>query len=212
MAIVKPTDLANLEKLLNKSAAKTRTTTLKSPKVDQTAKKGNSERELPKWLKDIIYNDPELLQCSFGGKLSSHNNSAHKIALGALAKVNDLYFGKQEHYLQVCLFYLVETKYPDVYPMMFAVPNGGHRSAGVAGQMKAEGQRAGYPDIGIDIPTALYHGFRLEVKTDKGRPHKEQKDWQERLTKYGYLSLIGFGFDECWSMIEQYVQEINLYD
>ncbi|GAL07879.1 hypothetical protein JCM19237_259 [Photobacterium aphoticum] len=68
----------------------------------------------------------------------------------------------------------------------------------------AEGQKAGAPDIDIEIPLGKYHGMKLEVKTESGTVQANQKEKIEALNKLGYLSVVGKGFDACWDLITRY--------
>ena len=64
----------------------------------------------------------------------------------------------------------------------FAIPNCGNRQKAVAGTLKAEGVKAGIPDLCIkDQGRAIV----IELKTDKGRLCPAQKSMQERLTLAG---------------------------
>ena len=54
----------------------------------------------------------------------------------------------------------------------FAVPNGGHRHMLVAKKLKAEGVKAGVPDLAI-VHNGKYYG--IEVKAPKGRLSENQK-------------------------------------
>lgn len=52
--------------------------------------------------------------------------------------------------------------------LMFAVPNGGDRHPAVAAKLKAEGVKAGVPDIFLPVPRNGYHGLFIELKELKG--------------------------------------------
>lgn len=158
----------------------------------------------PSWLTAIINSDSEIQHALSQKKFKPE--SAHKIALVALAKKPDLYSRNAEHYIQVRLFYMVERHFPDLYRAMKAVPNGGLRSKTTAGKMKAEGQKAGSPDIDIDYPRGAYHGMKLEVKTEKGKLQLNQADAIDYFNKLGYFTVCGKGFDECYQMIKEYWQ------
>ena len=54
----------------------------------------------------------------------------------------------------------------------FAVPNGGQRHVVVAKKLKAEGVKAGVPDLAI-VHDGKYYG--IEIKTPKGRLSDKQK-------------------------------------
>ena len=160
--------------------------------------------ECPSWLTEIIYSDGEIQQGLTQKKFKPQ--SAHKIALVALAKNPSLYSRNAEHYIQVRLFYMVEKYIPELYRAMKAVPNGGLRSKTTAGKMKAEGQKAGSPDIDIDYPRGAYHGMKLEVKTEKGKLQLNQSEAIDYFNSLNYHVVCGKGFDECYQMIKSYWQ------
>lgn len=86
------------------------------------------------------------------------------------------------------------------------VPNGGHRHIATAKRMKAQGVKAGYPDLLIDIPAGGYHGLRIELKRDKGgRLSDLQKTWLDRLTEQGYRAVVCAGFDATINEIKTYL-------
>ena len=58
-----------------------------------------------------------------------------------------------------------------VYPeleLMFAIPNGGLRHKKTAHTLKAEGVKAGVPDIFLPAPHAGYNGMFIEMKRQVG--------------------------------------------
>ncbi|WP_413113378.1 hypothetical protein [Thaumasiovibrio sp. DFM-14] len=161
--------------------------------------------DLPSWLAKIVSTDKEVMR-GLSDK-SYRIESPHKQAMVWLAKDLTLLKSNEEHYIQVRLFYTVEIELPDVYEVMFSIPNGGLRSKKTAGKLKAEGQRAGYPDIAIDTARAGYFGYRLEVKTESGKMSATQKGWSKKLNKNGYLSETRYGFDDCMSGIRDYASK-----
>jgi hypothetical protein len=66
----------------------------------------------------------------------------------------------------------------------FAVPNGGHRHIAVATKLKAEGVRAGVPDLAL-IHQGRYYG--IEIKTVKGRLSVNQKTMISLINEQGAL-------------------------
>ena len=87
----------------------------------------------------------------------------------------------REHLQQVAIFQWLlwhEARYPEL-AMIFAVPNGGKRAPRTAVAMKAEGQKAGVPDIWCPIPRNGYHGLIIEFKSDinPAPVSREQKWW-----------------------------------
>ena len=93
------------------------------------------------------------------------------------------------------------------YDMIFAVPNGGARSKATAGKLRAEGVKAGVPDLMLPVPRGGYAGLFIEMKRRKGgtvRP--EQKWWAERLMRQGFKCIICRGADEGMAMITAYME------
>ena len=72
--------------------------------------------------------------------------------------------------------------------------------------LKKEGVKAGYPDVLIDIPNKHYAGLRIEFKRPKGKQSEHQKDWQERLTRAGYLYVVCYSVDEAIKVLTDYLK------
>lgn len=76
---------------------------------------------------------------------------------------------------------------------IFHIPNGGHRAISVAKKMKAEGVKAGVPDLYVP-EWKLW----IEMKRQKdGRLSKDQKDWIEYLESVGDTVLVGYGAQDA---------------
>lgn len=54
--------------------------------------------------------------------------------------------------------------------------------------MKAEGIKAGFPDLFLFLPRGKYAGLALEVKSLGKKLNPKQKDWLLRLKKQGYAA------------------------
>lgn len=79
--------------------------------------------------------------------------------------------------------------YPDV--RIFAIPNGGHRSASQSVLLKATGVSAGVPDLYIPE----WHVW-IEMKRRKGGVvSPEQKDWIAYLQSIGHTAIVCKGFE-----------------
>ncbi|RQV98735.1 VRR-NUC domain-containing protein, partial [bacterium] len=88
-----------------------------------------------------------------------------------------------EHLEQAALFQwtsMNEERIPEL-KNLFAIPNGGHRHKAVAAKMKAEGVKAGVPDILLACPCDGFHGLFIEMKAGKNRTTKNQNEWIQRL-------------------------------
>ncbi|MFT7372590.1 MAG: hypothetical protein ACI9T9_001277 [Oleiphilaceae bacterium] len=144
--------------------------------------------------------------------------SAHTKAMSALQRNPALLQGNQEHYQQVELFEFLEQYHPDIYALSYAVPNSGKRPKKTAFDMKAEGQKSGYPDTGIDAARGIYHGFRCELKTPIGKASHAQVNYAVMLRKQGYCVVFCYGFEntikaflEYWHLQTKEVMSSDTY-
>ena len=90
---------------------------------------------------------------------------------------------------------------------LFAIPNGGARSALTGSILKAEGVRKGICDLCFCLPSNKYHGLFIEMKaqTKTARVSKEQRIWIDRLNAAGYKAVICYSFLEAKQTIEDYL-------
>lgn len=99
------------------------------------------------------------------------------------------------------------------YKMIVHVPNQG--SAGFGGfirqkKLKAMGVRKGFFDIIVICPSEdknsnyIWPALFIELKTSKGKPSKEQLDWQMNLIDYGYCAEICYGGKEALALIQDW--------
>lgn len=89
--------------------------------------------------------------------------------------------------------------------LLFAIPNGGYRSAITGARLKAEGVRAGIPDMFLAYPSGAFHGLFLELKVKGGRLSDSQKANIEKLRQQGYAVFVPYGFTEAREVIEKYL-------
>jgi len=115
-----------------------------------------------------------------------------------------------EHQEQVSLFRWADfarARYPEL-ALLFAIPNGGHRHKAVAKRMKAEGVRAGVPDLCLPIPRGPWHGLFIEMKTAAGRPSQAQNVWLTALRAQGYRAEVCRGWHAARAVIEAYLSPV----
>ena len=92
--------------------------------------------------------------------------------------------------------------------MLYAIPNGGHRNKAVAAKLKAQGVRAGVPDLCLPVSRGGKHGLYIELKRRKGgRVSPEQLEWMECLMQEGYHCAVCKGWDAAAKVIEEYLLE-----
>jgi VRR-NUC domain len=114
--------------------------------------------------------------------------------------------GEHEH--QKALFEWAERKSHYEIPelkLMFAIPNGGARHIAVARKLKAEGVKAGVPDIFLPVARHGYHGLFIELKTPTGTIPPKQRLWVNDLMQAGYFAYFCFGSNQAIELIEYYM-------
>lgn len=93
--------------------------------------------------------------------------------------------------------------------MLFAVPNGGLRARATAGRLKAEGVKAGVPDVCLPARSGdgHYSCLWIELKRLKGgRVSPEQAEWIERLSAQpGHRAVVCRGWVEAAREISAYL-------
>jgi hypothetical protein len=96
--------------------------------------------------------------------------------------------------------------------LMFAIPNGGHRHKATAAKMKAEGVKAGVPDIFLPVMVrskygelGVYSGLFIEMKFGKNKPTKKQREWLEALRGQNYYATVCYSAQEAREVIADYL-------
>lgn len=113
----------------------------------------------------------------------------------------------KEHDEQSALFrwaFFAMAKHHEL-SLLYAIPNGGHRHKAVAKRMKAEGVRAGVPDLCLPVPRNGYHGLYVEMKAGRGRPTHQQQRWIDALACQGYKAVVCYGWQHAKNVIEEYL-------
>lgn len=104
---------------------------------------------------------------------------------------------------------LQRGRYPEL-ALLYHIPNGGSRGKAEAGRLRAEGVKAGVPDICLPAARGKWHGMYIELKRrDGGRVSPQQTAWIEALIREGYCAGICRGWEEAARMIVRYLQEEN---
>ncbi len=89
--------------------------------------------------------------------------------------------------------------------MIFHIPNGEYRTITAGKRLKAQGVRAGIPDLFLAVPRKEFSGLWIELKSLKGRPSPEQQDWIAKLQVYGYAAHVCYGWQHAAKVICAYL-------
>lgn len=89
-----------------------------------------------------------------------------------------------------------------------SIPNGSYKSRYAQGKFKAEGLKAGFPDMVVFLNDVIVF---IEMKRQKGSTiSKEQKEWQEKINSYGYArAYVCYGCEDAKSTIGSVLNERN---
>ncbi|WP_342343333.1 VRR-NUC domain-containing protein [Ruminiclostridium herbifermentans] len=90
--------------------------------------------------------------------------------------------------------------------LMYHIPNGGKRNITTAKRLKAEGVKAGVPDICLPVPKGVYHGLYIELKAGKNKTTQNQDEWLEALDNNGYFTAVCYGWEEASKVITNYLK------
>lgn len=125
-----------------------------------------------------------------------------------------------EHDLQVEFFRLIhDAAHADAGLLVaeartHAIPNGGARGKAEAGRLKAEGVRAGVPDVFCALPAHGKHGLYIEMKTGRdaaakikdGKVSPAQAQWLDWSEKLGYATAVCRSATEAFGVWHDYVE------
>uniref|UniRef100_UPI0032601406 VRR-NUC domain-containing protein n=1 Tax=Clostridium sp. NkU-1 TaxID=1095009 RepID=UPI0032601406 len=74
-----------------------------------------------------------------------------------------------------------------------------------AARLKAQGVKAGVPDLHLPIPKGAYAGLYIEMKYNTGTVEDEQKEWIKAMKAAGHYACVCYGYDYAVKVIEEYV-------
>ena len=90
--------------------------------------------------------------------------------------------------------------------LLMAIPNGGARTTVTGARLKAEGVRAGIPDLFLAVPTEHAHGLWIEMKRQKGgEVRSSQKAVMAALDDQGFSCTVCKGWQEARRAISDYL-------
>ena len=90
--------------------------------------------------------------------------------------------------------------------ILFAIPNGGLRNRITGAKMKAEGVRAGVPDLFLAVASMGYNGLFIELKQEHaGRTSSAQDAMLSLLEAQGYRTAVCHGWHNAAFTIKAYL-------
>ena len=100
-----------------------------------------------------------------------------------------------------------ESQYADL-DLIYATPNGGKRSKRTAARLKAEGVKAGIPDLQLPVARGEYIGLFIEMKYGKNKTTPDQKRIIARLREVGHRVEVCYGWEAARDVIIDYLGEV----
>ena len=119
-----------------------------------------------------------------------------------------------EHQEQVALLYwcaCVKQDYP-LLRLLFAIPNGGARSARTGARLKAEGVKPGVPDLFLPVARFGFNGLFIEMKApgELKRAAKKRRDvqamWHDELRAQSYRVEVCEGWMAAKAVLQDYLR------
>ena len=100
-----------------------------------------------------------------------------------------------------------EHTYPELH-WLFHPANGRKRNKAAAKLLKAEGVKAGVPDLWLPIPNGENIGLIIEMKIDdfNARPTAEQRKWLLAMQHYGWKTCLCHGATRAIKELETYLK------
>ena len=109
---------------------------------------------------------------------------------------------------QAALLSEIELRYPQVFELIYHVPNGGHRHKLVAMKLKQQGVKAGIPDLVLPMARGGFFGLYIEFKAtvDPAAVSASQAACIRRLNDQGYLAVVCRGHFDAMEQIRAYLR------
>jgi hypothetical protein len=110
---------------------------------------------------------------------------------------------------QAALMAELRARMPEVADLIFHVPNGGHRIKAVAAKLKAQGVKAGIPDLVLPMARGGFFGLYIEFKATPPNDAAISSSQHERIRKLnaqGYLAVVCRGHFDTMEQIRAYLR------
>ncbi len=110
---------------------------------------------------------------------------------------------------QAALMTELRIRMPEVADLIYHVPNGGHRVKAVAAKLKAQGVKAGIPDLVLPMARGGFFGLYIEFKATPPNDAAISDSQHERIRKLnaqGYLAVVCRGHFDTMEQIRAYLR------
>jgi hypothetical protein len=110
---------------------------------------------------------------------------------------------------QAALMAELRARMPEVADLIYHVPNGGHRVKAVAAKLKAQGVKAGIPDLVLPMARGGFFGLYIEFKATPPNDAAISSSQHERIRKLnaqGYLAVVCRGHFDTMEQIRAYLR------
>lgn len=107
-----------------------------------------------------------------------------------------------------------EHRHPEL-ALLFAIPNGaklpytvnanGERFSRQGAFLRAEGMKAGVPDLFLSVARGRWHGLYIEMKRKGGKLSEAQVDMLARLQAEGYATAVPYSAEEAAAVLVRYL-------
>ena len=115
----------------------------------------------------------------------------------------------EESNLQIACVRWFRYEYPQLAPLLFHVPNGGHRNTRHAVWLKKEGVQAGVADLILLYPSKTHASLCIEMKGKKGRLNSKQKEWGAHASQAGNRYVVCNSFEGFVSIIKSHLNDVT---
>lgn len=102
----------------------------------------------------------------------------------------------------------MELQHRAAYAVTWHTPNGGARDKATAGKLKAQGVKAGVPDLQLAVARGGFFGLFIEFKAtppNDAAVSETQKTMLSRLQGEGYRAVVCRGINEAMAEISAYL-------
>lgn len=98
---------------------------------------------------------------------------------------------------------------PKTRILLYHVPNGGYRTKKEGAKFAAIGVKPGVADLHLDVPNGMYHGLKMELKTEKGKLSASQEKYRDEVTAAGYKYVLIKTVDQFKHEMFDYLKYTN---